>query len=65
LRAGCFGGFSRVFGVWVNVREREVAKCKAQAIAQSALDRFDYEVHFTTERAFVITIFNECDRGIE
>jgi hypothetical protein len=49
----------------VNVREREVAKCKAQAIAQSALDRFDYGVHFTTERAFVITIFNECDRGIE
>src|SRR6267142_2391093 len=65
LRAGCFGRFSRVFGVWVNVRQREVAKCKAQAIAQSALDRFDYEVHFTTESAFVITIFNECDRGIE
>jgi hypothetical protein len=61
LRAGCFGGFSRVFCVWVNVRQGEVAKCKAQAIAQSALDRFDYEVHFTTERAFVITILGVFD----
>jgi hypothetical protein len=54
-----------MFGVWVNIRQWEMAKGKAQALAWSALDRFHDGIHFTAERAFVITILNEGDRSIE
>src|SRR4029077_10077844 len=65
LCSGRFGSLGRVFGMWMNISQREMAKSKTQTIAQTLLNRFDNREYLTASRAFVVTVLQQSHRGIE
>src|SRR5208283_3527671 len=59
LCASCLGSLRGVFGVRMKVGEREVSKCKAQAMPQLLLHRLDNRIGFAAVRTFEIAILKE------
>jgi len=64
LGAGGFGGLGGVLGMGMHIRQREIAKSKAETIAQMLLNGPHDGMRFAAIRTLVIAIFYHSQRRI-
>src|SRR6476660_9926695 len=64
MHAAEFRAFGCGFRVWMNLAQWEMAEDESDAVSEMLHHKFDNRIRGGTVWAFVITVFNQCDRRI-
>src|SRR6202034_738231 len=63
MSRGGFGGLCGMFGVGMHFGQRKIPKDETKFISKPALNFVNYRSRFAAERALVVAVFEQRDRG--